>query len=96
MSNITIMQKTMVLWENAHYTQNDNHALYAGAFMEEGDDSRTVDFVGKVEYPWSEAKNKHVPKLVVLKSGIKLLFESVAFQSTVYDRGSQYLPCQLH
>ena len=50
MSNITIMQKTMVLWDNAHYTQNDNHALYVGALKEEGDDSRTVSFEGKVEY----------------------------------------------
>lgn len=63
MSNITIMQKTMVLWDNAHYTQNDNHALYVGALKEEGDDSRTVAFEGKVEYPWLEAKTKHVPEL---------------------------------
>ena len=34
MSNITIMQKTMVLWDNAHYTQNENHALYVGNFKE--------------------------------------------------------------
>ena len=63
MSNITIMQKTLVLWDNAHYTQNDNHALYVGALKEEGDDSRTMAFEGKVEYPWSEAKTKHVPEL---------------------------------
>ena len=28
------MQKTMVLWDNAHYTQNDNYALYVGALKE--------------------------------------------------------------
>ena len=32
MNSITIIQKTMVFWDNAHYTQNDNHALYVGAF----------------------------------------------------------------
>ena len=59
----------MVLWDNAHYTQNDNYALYVGA-LKEGEDSRTVAFEGKIEYPWSEAKTKHVPELTVLKSGI--------------------------
>ena len=53
----------MVLWDNAHYIQNDNHALYVGALKEEGDDSRTMAFEGKVEYPWSEEKTKHVPEL---------------------------------
>ena len=24
----------MVLWDNAHYIQNDNHALYVGALKE--------------------------------------------------------------
>ena len=48
-SGITIMQKTMVLWDNAHYTQNDNHALYVvGALKEEGDDSRTMDFLRRI------------------------------------------------
>ena len=61
----------MVLWDNAHYTQNENYALNSWFFEEEGGDSRTVAFDGKVEYPWSEAKTKHVPELVVLKSGIK-------------------------
>ena len=31
-NNITIMQKTMLLWDNAHYTQNDNHALSSWCF----------------------------------------------------------------
>ena len=26
------MQKTMLLWDNAHYTQNDNHALSSWCF----------------------------------------------------------------
>ena len=36
MSNVTIMQKT-VLWDNAHYTQNDNYALYVGALKEKAE-----------------------------------------------------------
>ena len=60
------MLKTMVLWDNAHYTQNDNHALNSWCFKEDGD-SRTVAFDGKVENPWSETKTKHVPELLVLK-----------------------------
>ena len=28
------MQKTMVLWDNAHYTRNDNHALNSWCFEE--------------------------------------------------------------
>ena len=62
------MQKTMLLWDNAHYTQNDNHALSSWCFLKEGGDSRTVAFVGKVENPWSETKTKHVPELLVLKT----------------------------
>ena len=31
-NDITIMQKTMLLWDNAHYTQNDNHALSSWCF----------------------------------------------------------------
>ena len=84
----------MVLWDNAHYTQNDNYALNSWCFEEEGGDSRTVAFDVKVEDPWSEAKTKHVPELVVLKTGIKLLFESVTFQSMVDGKGFQYLPYQ--
>ena len=61
-SNVTIMQKTMVLWDNAHYTQNDNYALYVGALKEKVE-TRTVVFESKVEYPWSEAKTKHAPEL---------------------------------
>ena len=51
MSNITIMQKTMVFWDNTHYTRNDNHALYIGALKEEDGDSRTVAFEYKIESP---------------------------------------------
>ena len=58
----------MVLRENACYTKNDNYALIVGALKKEGGDSRTVAFDGKVEYPWSEAKTKHVRELAVLKS----------------------------
>ena len=50
-NDITIMEKTMLLWDNAHYTQNDNYALLVGALKKEGGDSRTVAFVGKVENP---------------------------------------------
>ena len=67
------MQKTMVLWDNAHYTQNDNHALNSWCFKE-GGDSRTVAFVGKVENPWSETKTKHVPELLVLKTEVIIIF----------------------
>ena len=61
------MQKTMVLWDNAYYTQNDNHALNSWCFKE-GGDSRTMAFDGKVENPWSETKTKHVPELLVFKN----------------------------
>ena len=64
------MQKTMVLWDNAHYTQNDNHALNSWCFKKAGD-SRTVAFDGKVEKPWLEAKTKQVLELAVLKIEIK-------------------------
>ena len=57
----------MVLWDNAHYTQNDNYALIVGALEKEGGDSRTVAFDGKVENPWLEEKTKHVPELAALK-----------------------------
>ena len=67
------MQKTMVLWDNAHYTQNDNHALNSWCFKE-GGDSQTVAFDGKVENPWSETKTKHVPELLVLKTEVIIIF----------------------
>ena len=57
----------MVLWDNAHYTQNDNYALIVGGSEKEGGDSRTVAFDGKVENLWLEAKTKHVPELAALK-----------------------------
>ena len=60
------MQRTMVFWDNAHYTQKDNHALYVGALKAEGDDSRAVAFEEKIKNPWSEAKTKHVPDLAAL------------------------------
>ena len=84
----------MVLWDNAHYTQNDNYALNSWCFEDEGGDSRTMAFDGVVEYPWSEAKTKQVPELVALKIRNKLAFESVSFQSTVNGKGFQYLPYQ--
>ena len=68
------MQKTMLLWDNAHYTQNDNHALSSWCLKKEGGDSRTVAFVGKVENPWSETKTKHVPELLVLKTEVIIIF----------------------
>ena len=37
-----------------------------GALKEEGGDSRTVAFYGNVEYPWLEAKTKHVRELAAL------------------------------
>ncbi len=36
-NDIIIMQKTMVLWDNAHYTQNENYALLVGALKKEGE-----------------------------------------------------------
>ena len=45
-----------------------------GALKEEGGDSRTVAFVGKVENPWSETKTKHVPELLVLKTEVIIIF----------------------
>ena len=51
-------------------------------------------FDGKVEYPWSEAKTKQVPELVVFEIGDKLVFQSVIIPSTVDGKGFQYLPCQ--
>ena len=56
----------MVLWDNAHYTQNENYALTVGALEKEDGDSRTLAFDGKVENPWLEAKTKHVPELTAL------------------------------
>ena len=46
-----------------------------GALKKEGGDYRTVDFDGKVENPWLEAKTKQVPELVVLKTEIKSFWE---------------------
>ena len=68
----------VVLWDNAHYTQNDNYALIVGALEKEGRDSRTVAFDGKVENPWLEAKTKHVPELAALNKD-KFLFEMCNF-----------------
>ena len=79
------MQKTMLLWENAHYTQNDNHALNSWCFKE-GGDSRTVAFDGKVENPWSETKTKHVPELLVLKTEVKNIFLEMHISSTNASR----------
>ena len=56
----------MVLWDNSHYTQNENYALIGCALEKEGGDSRTVAFDSKVENPWLEAKTKHVLELVAL------------------------------
>ena len=79
------MQKTMVLWDNAHYTQNDNHALNSWCFKE-GGDSRTVAFDGKVENPWSETKTKHVPELLVFKNRGKNDFWEMHISSTNASR----------
>ena len=73
------MQKTMLLWDNAHYTQNDNHALNSWCFKE-GGDSRTVAFVGKVENPWSETKTKHVPELLVKNRSNNIFFRLCMFR----------------
>ena len=74
------MQETMWYFGTMHITLRMTIMLsIVGALKKEGGDSRTVAFDGKVEYPWSEAKTKQVPELVVLKSEIKCFFESVAF-----------------
>ena len=79
------MQKTMVLWDNAHYTQNDNHALTSWCFKE-GGDSRTMAFDGKVDNPWSETKTKHVPELLVFKNRDKNYFWGMHISSTNASR----------
>ena len=64
MSDITIMQKTMWYFGTMHITLRMTIMLsIVGALKKEGGDSRTMAFDGKVEYPWLEAKNKHVPVL---------------------------------
>ena len=65
-SNITIMQKTMWYFGTMHIKLRMKIMLsIVGVFKKEDGDSRTVAFDGKVEYPWSEAKTKHVPELAV-------------------------------
>ena len=50
-----------------------------GALKKEGGDSRTVAFDGKVENPWLEAKTKHVPELLVLKTEVKMFLRGAYF-----------------
>jgi len=45
----------------------------------EGGDSRTVEFDGEVENPWLEAKTKHVPELLVLKTEVKMILGGAYF-----------------
>ena len=93
LSNITIMQKTMWYFGTMHITLRMTIMLsIVGALKQEGGDSLTVAFDGKVENPWLEAKTKQVPELLVLKIRNKLAFESVTFQSTVNGKCFQYLP----
>ena len=63
-----------------------------GALKKEGGDSRTVDFDGKVENPWLEAKTKKVPELVVLKTEINSFWE-VHNSSTNSSRQPNHLLC---
>ena len=49
-NDITIMQKTMLLWDNALTLRMTIMLSVVGA-LKEGGDSRTVAFVGKVENP---------------------------------------------
>ena len=61
------MQKTMWYFGTMHITLRMTIVLsIVGALKKEGEDSRTVAFDGKIEYPWSEAKTKHVTELAVL------------------------------
>ena len=57
-----------------------------GALKKEGGDSRTVDFDGKVENPWLEAKTKHVPELLVFKNRGKNYFWDMHISSTNASR----------
>ena len=82
----------MVLWDNACYTKNDNYALNSWCFEERRGDSRTVDFDGKVENLWLEAKTKHVPELLVLKTEIKSFWE-VHDSSTNASRQPNHFLC---
>ena len=62
------MQKKMWYFGTMHITLRMTIMLWiVGALKKEGGDSRTVAFDGKVEYPWLEAKTKHVPELAALK-----------------------------
>ena len=44
-NDITIMQKTMLLWDNAHYTQNDNHALSSWCLKKGGDNIKVKEWL---------------------------------------------------
>ena len=44
-NDITIMQKTMLLWDNAHYTQNDNHALSSWCFKKKVETQKVKEWL---------------------------------------------------
>ena len=61
------MQKTMWYFGTMHITLRMKIMLsLVGAWKKEDEDSRTVAFYGKAEYPWSEENTKHVRELVAL------------------------------
>src|SRR3954467_10877105 len=71
-SHITIMQKTMWYFRTMHVTLRMKIMLsIVGALKKEGETLEPWLFDGKVENPWLEAKAKHVPELLVLKTELK-------------------------
>src|ERR1041385_1094484 len=91
--NITIMQKTMWYFGTMHVTLRMTIMLsIVGALEKEGETLEPWLFNGKVENPWLEAKTKHVPELLVLKTEIKLFLGSATFQSTVNSKGLSISP----
>src|ERR1041385_1274136 len=85
-STITIMQKTVWYFGIMHVTLRMKIMLsIVGALKKEGETLERWLFDGKVENPWLEAKTKHVPELLVFKTGIKFFLRSATFQSMVND-----------
>src|SRR3954464_15879591 len=75
-SNITIIKKTMWYFGTMHVTLRMTIMLsIVGALKKEGETLEPWLFDGEVENPWLEAKTKHVPKLLVLKTETKFFWE---------------------
>ena len=66
------MQKTMLLWDNAHYTQNDNHALSSWCFKKKVETLEPWLLLARLKT--RSRKAKHVPELLVLKTDVIIIF----------------------